>query len=190
MTAGGQDDGDGSGVNDWMRSGLNADATGAAPVDEAPRGGSFGKRRVFLGAGVLAAGLLGVTVVVSSTLEGTGPGGGGSSSSIAVTTTAPSTTTSPPSTSPVAEGLENLETLDDLATADPTLAALVAACGTGSRTACDDLLILLAQQCENGDLPSCDGLYRVAPAGSDHQTFGATCGGRSGPEQAGRCAEQ
>ncbi|HEY3438028.1 MAG TPA: hypothetical protein VGK35_10110 [Actinotalea sp.] len=48
-------------------------------------------------------------------------------------------------------------------------------------------LAALHAQCANGDWAACDDLYDRAPAGSDEETFGATCGNRD-EAQGGQCA--
>jgi hypothetical protein len=42
----------------------------------------------------------------------------------------------------------------------------------------DEALDQLWHQCADGDGDACDRLFRAAPAGSDYETFGLTCGDR------------
>ncbi len=62
-----------------------------------------------------------------------------------------------------------------------TLFSLQSLAGERSTVALGDLdstdpLYPLAQQCDSGDEAACDTLFHSAPAGSDFQQFGATCG--------------
>ncbi len=52
----------------------------------------------------------------------------------------------------------------------------------------NDPLYPLAEQCDGGDMRSCDILYREAPLGSDFRDFGASCGNTFAGE-AGSCAD-
>lgn len=52
----------------------------------------------------------------------------------------------------------------------------------GDDPALDDL----AQRCFEGEMQACDHLYFQSPRGSDHETYGATCGGRN-EEAGGSC---
>jgi hypothetical protein len=64
------------------------------------------------------------------------------------------------------------------ATADDGVTALADGCLGGDDVACGTLLTLLAEGCFAGTLDSCDTLYEVSAPESDHEDYGATCGGR------------
>jgi hypothetical protein len=51
-------------------------------------------------------------------------------------------------------------------------------CLGGDPAACETLLSLLAEECFAGSLDSCDVLYEISAPESDHEDYGATCGGR------------
>jgi hypothetical protein len=53
----------------------------------------------------------------------------------------------------------------------------------------DPELDALWDACDGGDLAACDELFFVTPVGSVYEEFGATCGGRTGGETVGSCAE-
>jgi hypothetical protein len=61
---------------------------------------------------------------------------------------------------------------------DGEITSLVDSCLDGDYGACDTLLNLLADECSAGYLLSCDALYEISAYGSDHENYGATCGGR------------
>ncbi|MGY1602657.1 hypothetical protein [Geodermatophilus sp. SYSU D00815] len=48
----------------------------------------------------------------------------------------------------------------------------------------------LARECAGGDLGSCDRLYLESDLFSEYEEYGSTCGGRTGTEYAGDCAER
>lgn len=43
----------------------------------------------------------------------------------------------------------------------------------------DDVLDALYDRCKDGDMPACDDLFRRAPADSDYEAFGLSCGKRT-----------
>lgn len=47
----------------------------------------------------------------------------------------------------------------------------------------------LAEDCQDGDLASCDDLYYDTPVGSDYEYYAKTCGGRTSADYYGNCAE-
>jgi hypothetical protein len=67
--------------------------------------------------------------------------------------------------------------------------ALLRNCANSSATSCVALLDVLVEGCYYGDPYHCDVLYWISPVQSDHEAYGATCGGRFGLEHAGRCSE-
>src|SRR3954471_19691792 len=121
MGPGEHEDGDASSGDDWMRSGLNADAPTQAPGPGPTRGGLFRLRTALLGAGFLAAGALGTSVVLSTTRGGADAASDGPTG-IDATTTPANTTAYSSSAAPTPDGLDNWQALDALATADPGLA--------------------------------------------------------------------
>lgn len=47
-----------------------------------------------------------------------------------------------------------------------------------------------AQECFDGDLGACDDLFLDTPVGSDFETYGTTCGGRTGDDElSGNCED-
>jgi hypothetical protein len=60
-------------------------------------------------------------------------------------------------------------------------------CAAGDLAACERLLDGLVLECDAGYGVSCDALFAVAPAGSDYEWFGATCGARLDETYAGQC---
>jgi len=86
---------------------------------------------------------------------------------------------------------DQLYVLVPLTEDDPLAASLLTACESGDRDGCTQLLDLLAQDCLDGDLAACDGLYWVTLVGSSLEEFGATCGHRvPDTSSAGRCSEE
>jgi hypothetical protein len=64
------------------------------------------------------------------------------------------------------------------AAGDVEVTAPGASCLGGDPAACETLLHLLAEECFAGSLDSCDALYEISAPESDHEDYGATCGGR------------
>ncbi len=62
-------------------------------------------------------------------------------------------------------------------------------CANGDDYACGQVLDALVSECDEGYGYSCDVLYEVSAEGSDYEYFGATCGARVDPENAGSCSE-
>lgn len=83
----------------------------------------------------------------------------------------------------------NLASLDTASGLEDDVEGVVADCANGSSSACQRLLDMLVDECDQGFGGSCDVLYEVSAAGSDYEYFGATCGGRVGEENAGSCAQ-
>lgn len=81
----------------------------------------------------------------------------------------------------------NLASLDRTS-AEADVARMVDDCAGGDDSSCQELLDTLVDECDRGFGVSCDALYQITAEGSDYEYFGATCGGRVGPENAGRCA--
>lgn len=61
--------------------------------------------------------------------------------------------------------------------------------GSGGDTSLEDFADLVGE-CEGGDNAACDELYRDTPAGSEAETVGATCGGRSDERLLGTCESE
>lgn len=61
--------------------------------------------------------------------------------------------------------------------------------GGGEDTSLEDFADLV-EQCEGGDLGACDDLYLATPVGSEAETVGATCGGRSEERLNGFCEDE
>ncbi len=57
-------------------------------------------------------------------------------------------------------------------------AALAEGCAAGFAGDCQDLIEMLASECEDGDGLSCDVLYLASPSGSALEAYGDSCGGR------------
>src|SRR5689334_1205845 len=51
----------------------------------------------------------------------------------------------------------------------------------------DDALDQLTDDCADGDFAACDDLYGQSDLGSDYETYGSTCGGRSEDRLDGNC---
>ena len=83
----------------------------------------------------------------------------------------------------------NLASLDSTSALEAEVAGMVNDCAAGDDSACQELLDNLVDECDRGFGVSCDALYQVTAEGSDYEYFGATCGGRVGSENAGRCAQ-
>jgi hypothetical protein len=74
---------------------------------------------------------------------------------------------------------------------DGSAEQLIAACGQGDEGACMTVVKALVDECARGYGVSCDVLYEISPAGSDLETYGATCGLRLDANgYADRCREQ
>ncbi|WP_139173550.1 hypothetical protein [Geodermatophilus telluris] len=113
------------------------------------------------------------------------------------TTPAPDTGATPPPPAPPPRGggtadlvlPDRLYVLEPLTRDDPFATSLLTACAGGDRGGCTQLLDLLAQDCLDGDLAACDGLYAVTPVGSPFEEVAATCGHRfPDASSAGRCS--
>jgi hypothetical protein len=73
---------------------------------------------------------------------------------------------------------------------DGSAEQLIAACGQGDESACVAVVNELVDECAQGYGVSCDVLYEISPAGSDLETYGATCGLRlDADDYADRCRE-
>jgi hypothetical protein len=175
---------------DWMRSGLNVDA--GAAEDEAPL-----RRRRFLLSfpGIVTAGAVVTAVSVGVTaltvLGGTGRDDGESMGAATSATSAPATTSGSQSFDDFSGQIDrrNLAVaMAEIPGVDASLAALMRSCADAAAGTCRDLADRLVEQCFVGDGSSCDLLYQVTVVGSPLETYGATCGGRLPPENAGRCS--
>ncbi len=89
----------------------------------------------------------------------------------------------------VSESDLNLAALDSGSALEDEVARMVNDCSLGDDEACQELLDSLVSECDAGYGLSCDVLYLISPAGTDYELFGGTCGGRTGPQYAGECAE-
>lgn len=77
--------------------------------------------------------------------------------------------------------------LSAVAEEDPGSADPVEGCAEGNEDDCMEVLNMLTEGCESGDMEACDLLYEVTPAGSDYEEYGGTCGYRDDGENAGDC---
>jgi hypothetical protein len=64
------------------------------------------------------------------------------------------------------------------ASGDEETTALVNGCLDGVTSDCETLLYLVAVECSDGSLSSCDDLFLISAYASPYQDYGATCGGR------------
>lgn len=192
-SAGGDSGDDGSSQADWMRSGLNVDPD----PTEAPL-----RRRRFLTSvpGVVAGAAAIITAlsvgVTALTIQG-GPDAGGGG----VTIGSPSTSDDPDHTGEDGAGggagaVPGQIDVDDVIAAltespvtDEATVSLMRDCANRNATSCDGLVDRLVEHCSQGAGSGCDLLYRVTVVGSPLGTYGATCGGRLPPENAGRCSQ-
>lgn len=102
----------------------------------------------------------------------------------------------PPSTSPAAppdriidQPLQLSDPSDlDIANSDPVW-GLIDRCTSGDVSACEQILVELAQECAGGSGVSCDVLFEVSPPGTVYEAYGATCGARVGEEYADTCGD-
>lgn len=89
----------------------------------------------------------------------------------------------------VDDGAMRLDDAKATSSSDP-VERLVNQCLAGDDDACLQVLETLAQDCSDGDGPSCDDLYEISPIGSAYEDFGATCGARFPSTYADTCSER
>lgn len=77
------------------------------------------------------------------------------------------------------------DTTDDTAT-DDTASGSGSGGDSGEDTSLEDFADEI-EDCEGGDMAACDDLFLSTPAGSEAETIGATCGGRSDEEIPFQC---
>lgn len=61
---------------------------------------------------------------------------------------------------------------------DASTSAIANGCANGDAGDCEDMIVLLAGECEAGNPLSCDVLYLASPEGSALEEYGNSCGGR------------
>ena len=159
----------------------------APPEEAAGDGGDDEPRRSRKGLVLLLAIVAVVALAGAAFALGSDDDGGDTAASTSTTfqrerSTSTSTSTSSTTTSTTL-GIAGDTTTTTLA-ATTTVAKGTAANGSyGS----DPTLDRLAERCQAGDFAACDELYRRAPANSDYERYGDTCGERNEP--GGFCTE-
>jgi hypothetical protein len=194
MSSGSGDGGsDSSGQADWMRSGLNADASPRAGVAHG-RGRSHFARLpgVVAAAGALAV-ALGVGLVVT-TVGGGSDDGNGSALGPPTSETFPKPAPSAAPASPSGHVPDQIDpgrvpaALGDTPVDDEVF-PLMRSCADADARACTSLGDALVERCYRGDGFGCDLLYEVTTVGSAYETYAATCGGRVDIRSAGTCRQ-
>jgi hypothetical protein len=153
------------------------------PADKPPRGGPLRFSRPLPGIVTAVTGV----VTALATLYAVHAASGGSAQTIAEPAWPAPEVSSSVDAGSVAARADSAPAVDDARLGDETT-ALLADCADGSASSCLTLLDVLVGRCHHGDPYHCDVLYRISPVQSDHEAYGATCGGRFGPEHAGRCS--